>query len=353
MRKILILAGGSGGHLYPALAVADILVEKGFRVYLFTSKKRPSSVRFNRLEVIEGYSIGWDRSIIGGFRTIWSLGKDFILSFKLLNEIKPDLILGMGGYVSISPIFASLFFRIPRALHEQNILPGLANRILALFANKIFVSFPDTRFGFTKSKIVYTGLPLRRELYQLKRSNNRERFTILIMGGSQGARVINDILLDIIEKRLLDGLEFIHITGPREFERLKDRIEKITYPYYKVYSYVDDIWNIYKKSDLVISRAGAGSVIEFATVGLPAVLIPYKGAEGHQYLNAKWLADSGGAIVIEEDQLSVSHLVEVVSDIVKSNRINGMREAISNLSLPNGSYVLAEEVIKIITRRII
>jgi len=349
MKKILILAGGSGGHLYPALAVADILRENGFKVYIFTSKKRPSGIDFDGLEVIEGYSIGWDRSILGGFKTIWSLGKDFIFSFKMLRAIKPDLILGMGGYISISPIFASLIFNIPRVLHEQNIIPGLANRILALFVDKIFVSFPDTKFGISQSKVIYTGLPLRRELYQVKPSVNKDRFTVLVMGGSQGARIINDTVLEIVEKGLLDGIQITHITGPKEFERLRDRIEKVNYPYYKVYGFVNDIWNLYREADLVVSRAGAGSVIEFATVSIPAILIPYKGAEGHQYLNARWLADSGGAIIIEQDQLSALSLVEAILNIVKSDKINEMRESISRLSLPSGSYILTEELTKIIT----
>lgn len=348
MKKILILAGGSGGHLYPALAVADILIERGFRVYLFTSKKRPFNINLDGLEVIEGYSIGWDRSIPGIFKTILGLSRDFLLSLRLLKEIDPDLILGMGGYISVSPILASLFFDIPKVLHEQNITPGLANKILALFADKIFTSFPKTRFGISQSKVIYTGLPLRRELYQINRSHKKGDFTVLVMGGSQGARIINDVLLELLEKRLLDGIRFIHITGPREFERLKDRIRNIDYPYYKVYSYVDNIWTLYEEADLVISRAGASSVIEFATASLPAILIPYKGAEGHQYLNARWLAESGGAIIIDQDHLSALSLAETILDAVKSDKISKLRDSLTRLRLPNGSYALTEEIVKII-----
>lgn len=348
VKRILILAGGSGGHLYPALAVADILIEKGFKVYLFTSKKRPSGINFDGLEIIEGYSVGWDRSISGMFKTIWSLTRDFMLSIRLLKEINPDLVLGMGGYVSVSPIFVSIFFNIPKVLHEQNIIPGLANKILALFVDKIFVSFPETKFNVPRTKLVYTGLPLRKELYQIKYSNRRDKFTVLVMGGSQGARIINNVVLEIVERRLLKDIRFIHITGPKEFERLKDRIKSIDYPYYEVYSYVNDIWRLYGEADLVISRAGASSVIEFATVSLPAILIPYKGAEGHQCLNAKWLADSGGAIIIEQDHLSALSLAEAILDIIKSDKISKLKESIARLSVPNGSYTLAEEIIKII-----
>ncbi|HON72916.1 MAG TPA: glycosyltransferase, partial [bacterium] len=198
-------------------------------------------------------------------------------------------------------------------------------------------------------KTMPDDVPLRRELYQVKPSGNKDRFTILVMGGSQGARIINDTVLEIVEKGLLDGIKIIHITGPKEFERLRDRIEKVNYPHYKVYGFVKDIWNLYREADLVVSRAGAGSVIEFATVSIPAILIPYKGAEGHQYLNARWLADSGGAIIIEQDQLSALSLVEAILNIVKSDKINEMRESISRLNLPSGSYILTEELIKIIT----
>lgn len=348
MNRVLITAGGSGGHLYPALAVADVFLEKGFQVYLLTSKKRPANIKFNgNIRIIEGFSIGWNRSLAGMFVTSWSLFKDFILSFKVLSELRPVLVLGMGGYVSITPILTAFILGIPRAIHEQNIIPGLANRLLAPFVNKIFTSFPDTNFGTAQSKVVYTGLPLRKEFYNISPLNH-DKFTVLVMGGSQGARIINDTIVEIIEKRLMEDVKFIHITGTRDFERLKGKIERLKDQNYEVYSYREDVWTLYEKADLVISRAGAGSVVELATVSLPAILIPYKGAGGHQYLNAKWLVDNGGGVIIDQSQLSPTYLAEKIQKFKSINRAGIMLNRKKVLDLPKASYRLVEETLKMI-----
>ncbi|MGC8972464.1 MAG: undecaprenyldiphospho-muramoylpentapeptide beta-N-acetylglucosaminyltransferase [bacterium] len=348
MNRVLITAGGSGGHLYPALAVADIFLEKGFQVYLLTSKKRPANIKFNsNIKIIEGFSVGWNRSLTGIFVTSWSLLKDFILSFKILSELKPILVLGMGGYVSIAPILTAFIFGIPRAIHEQNIIPGLANRFLAPFVNKIFISFPNTNFGAVQSKTVYTGLPLRKELYNTRHFNH-DVFTVLVMGGSQGARIINDTIIEIVERKLIKDVKFIHITGARDFDRLKERIERLKSQNYEVYSYREDVWVLYEKADLVISRAGAGSVVELATVGLPAILIPYKGAEGHQYLNAKWFVDNGRGVIIDQSQLSPNYLAERIQEFRSMNRTEIMLNCEKVLDLPKASYKLVEETLKMV-----
>jgi len=349
MRNILITAGGSGGHLYPALAVANAFLEKGYQVYLLTSKKRPAKINLGDIRVIEGSSIGWDRTLLGFFKTSWSLIKDAILSFKLLLNLKPLLVLGMGGYVSIAPILVAYMFGIPRAIHEQNIIPGLANRFLAPFVSRIFVSFPDTNFGIFQTKVVYTGLPLRKELYTVKRSEHN-KFTVLIMGGSQGARIINETVLELVEKQMIKDkdIKFIHITGTRDFNRLKERIKKIKSQDYEVYSYREDVWTLYEEADLVISRAGAGSVIELATVNLPAILIPYKGAEGHQYLNAKWLVENGMGVIIDQSQLSANYLAEKIQELKLTAIGEDVKHRSKVLNLPNASYRIVEETLKII-----
>lgn len=347
MRNILITAGGSGGHLYPALAVANAFLEKGYQVYLLTSKKRPAKINFGDIRVIEGSSIGWDRTLPGLFKTSWSLIKDAILSFRILKKIRPLLILGMGGYVSIAPILVAYILGIPRAIHEQNIIPGLANRLLAPFVSRIFVSFPDTNFGIFQSKVIYTGLPLRKELYSVKPSEH-DKFTVLIMGGSQGARVINETVLELVEKQMINDVRFIHITGTRDFNRLKERIEKIKSYDYEVYSYREDVWTLYQEADLVISRAGAGSVIELATVNIPAILIPYKGAEGHQYLNAKWLMENGMGVIIDQSQLSANYLAEKIQELKLMSQSEKVQHRSKGINLPNASYRIVEEALKII-----
>ncbi|MCX7794929.1 MAG: UDP-N-acetylglucosamine--N-acetylmuramyl-(pentapeptide) pyrophosphoryl-undecaprenol N-acetylglucosamine transferase [bacterium] len=347
MRNILIAAGGSGGHLYPALAIAEVFIEKGFQVYLFTSKKRPANIRSNSINLLEGYSIGWDRSFKGIFRTFWSLLRDIVLSTRILLRLKPMLVLGMGGYTSISPILIAFIFGIPRAVHEQNIIPGLANKLLAPFVNRIFASFPDTNFGIFQRKVVYTGLPLRKEFYNIIPSKH-DKFTVLVMGGSQGARVINNTVLEMVENNLLKDVRIIHITGIKEYDRLKERIARVSSPDYEVYGYKEDIWTLYERVDLVISRSGAGTVIELATVNLPAILIPYKGAEGHQYLNAQWLAKRNKCLIVDQDKLSPKTLAEGILKFKDGINTRNVLDYSESSSLPDASYRVVEESLEII-----
>lgn len=318
-------------------------------VYLFVTKKRPKDITLVGSGIFETNSLGWDRTFLGGIRFIRSISIDFMSTYRILKEIGPDIVIGMGGYASLNPIIGAILLGIPRALHEQNVIPGLANRFLAPFVDRIFVSFPKSRY-LPKKKVVYTGLPLREEFYNVDyEDRNTDRTTIIVIGGSQGARRINEIILEMLENRLVDGINFIHITGHREFNRLRDRISRITYPFYNVYSYREDIWNLYKEADIAISRSGASSVIELATVKLPAILIPYEGAGGHQFYNAKWLEETGGAVVLRQDELSASILAKMILEIVNSERLAQMKRAVASLALPNAGYLLAKEISKLLS----
>jgi UDP-N-acetylglucosamine--N-acetylmuramyl-(pentapeptide) pyrophosphoryl-undecaprenol N-acetylglucosamine transferase len=327
-----------------------VLLNKGHCVYLFISKKRPKDISLGGFNFFETNSLGWDRTIIGGIKSLWSLNLDFISTLRKLKDIRPNIVVGIGGYASVTPVIGAVFLGIPRALHEQNIIPGLANRLLAPFVDRIFISFPQTIDYFLNEKVIYTGLPLRDEFYNIssESSKNTKRPTFIVMGGSQGARIINEVILEILERRLVDDVEFIHITGIKEFVRLRDRISNITYPFYRVYDYKEDIWNLYREADVAISRAGASSVTELATVKLPAILIPYEGAGGHQLYNAKWLKESGGAIVLKQSELSASALASLILEIANTDKLSQMKKAITNLAVPKASYVLAEEILKLL-----
>jgi UDP-N-acetylglucosamine--N-acetylmuramyl-(pentapeptide) pyrophosphoryl-undecaprenol N-acetylglucosamine transferase len=147
---------------------------------------------------------------------------------------------------------------------------------------------------------------------------------------------------------MINDVRFIHITGTRDFNRLKERIEKIKSHDYEVYSYREDVWTLYQEADLVISRAGAGSVIELATVNIPAILIPYKGAEGHQYLNAKWLMENGMGVIIDQSQLSANYLAEKIQELKLMSQSEKVQHRSKGINLPNASYRIVEEALKII-----
>ncbi len=336
--------------MYPAIALSRVLLKEGHLVYLFVTKKRPGTITLEGFDFFESNSLGWDRTFLGGLRFIRGLSRDFVSTLRRLKEIHPDIVVGMGGYASIDPIIGAALLGIPKVIHEQNVIPGLANRFLAPLVDRIFVSFPTSREYLPKKKVVYTGLPLREEFYAIKNKHSKttDMPTVIVLGGSQGARRINEVVLELLENKLIDDINLIHITGPTEFNRLKERIANVTYPFYTVYGYREDIWNLYREGDMAISRAGASSITELATMKLPAILIPYEGAGGHQLYNAKWLEHTGSAVVLRQNELSASTLARFILEIIGSEKLSQMKQAASRLDVPNASYVLAEEVLKLL-----
>lgn len=343
--RIVIASSGAGGHLAAALSIGEALRERvpDIEVFFLSSDYRIAK------RLVE--EVGFRYFRIYARSSIWGQICSFIRSGYLFGIIRPSLVIGTGGFASIGIVFWSWLFRVPRVLHEQNVIPGRANRLLAPLADKILVSFPESKRYFKRYKCRVTGMPLRfKDRLNKQDARTRlglfsDRFTILIMGGSLGAHSINQLIIDAIEKLTdyKDKVQFVHLTGTRDYEIVKEAYMKRGFK-----AYVEDFSRrmdvIYSSADMVISRAGSSSISEITFFGLPAILIPYPySRDKHQLKNAQVLADVGAAVVITDDRLT-----EVLTELINEpERLERMARQSKSLSKPDAAQAVVEELVNV------
>jgi len=346
--RILIAAGSSGGHIFPAIATAFRLKElddKNEVFFIGSKKKLDADILKN-----EGYkfdTISSDKKILS----------DFISAFSILRKYRPDIAVGFGGYVSFPMLAAAKIMGISTVIHEQNLVPGMANRVLANIADSIGVSFKDSkRFFLKKSRVCQIGNPIRVNLVRLQKTKalklfdlDEGRFTVLVMGGSQGAHFINDVVLETLKgmsKQERANFQFIHLSGMRDFDFVGRGHESVGVKG-RVFSFCDRMSEVYSASDLVISRAGASSISEIGFFGLPSILVPYPNIKVHQVDNAKFMEARGAAIVINQKDLTSGYLKEILLNLVRDRqRLKLLAENAANLSIPDAAQKLAREIMK-------
>jgi len=317
--RIVIAGGGTGGHLFPGIAVAqEFMARNPNSKILFVGTGRPfetkalSEANFAHKRITSEGIKGRGRG--NQAKAILKIPKGIFESVMILKRLRPDIVLGVGGY-SAGPLVAGAWLLgIKIVLHEQNILPGITNRILSRFADRVYVSFDDIPTGIYSKKVLYTGNPVRREILQYARnqkgleiddSQQKRHFVILILGGSQGAHSINMALLDAIEKiKDKDKFFFIHQTGVNDETRVKNAYQRYGMSS-RVQAFFNDMVRQYQKADLVICRAGATTVAEIKAIGRGAIFIPFPfAADDHQVLNARSLEKAGAAEMILEKNLN-------------------------------------------------
>jgi UDP-N-acetylglucosamine--N-acetylmuramyl-(pentapeptide) pyrophosphoryl-undecaprenol N-acetylglucosamine transferase len=329
--KILIAGGGTGGHIYPGIAVAEELkrLDPAIEI-LFVGGDRGLEGRVVPEAGFELVTIGarglprkaWWR-VPGALLS--NLGALFT-AIGIVNKQHPDVVLGTGGYVSAPVVVAAWLARKPVLLQEQNSIPGLTNRLLARLADEVHLAFTESRGWFAKKdRLKLSGNPVRRMILSGERKQALARFglaenvpTVFVFGGSRGARRINEATLDAMN-RLKGGLnaQFILQTGKEDFAWAKERAEKEQLPV-TVVPYLTHIHEAYAAADLVVCRAGAMTLAEIAACGVPAVLVPYPfAAYNHQETNAQNLAERGGAVLILDADLTGERLATEVQRLVK------------------------------------
>jgi UDP-N-acetylglucosamine--N-acetylmuramyl-(pentapeptide) pyrophosphoryl-undecaprenol N-acetylglucosamine transferase len=322
--RCLIAGGGTGGHLFPAIAVTNELKKKLNKVdVLFVvGRKKIEAEILNRygfqivsidVEGIKGR--GWKKSLA----VLCVLPKAMIQSAYTIKKFKPSVVLGVGGYSSGPVCLVAKFMGIPTAIHEQNTYPGLTNRLLSKIVERIFISFEESRKNFKKNSVV-TGNPVRKELFEEKREqkNNGDAFSILVLGGSQGAKAINKVIPECLSYLNENGLSprVLHQTGVNDFENVKKEyfLKSIKA---EIVPFIEDMKSAYEYADIVISRAGATTLFELAAAGKPSILVPYPyAANQHQKTNAMSLVQMGGAEMVEENDLSGEMLGRLIMKYV-------------------------------------
>jgi UDP-N-acetylglucosamine--N-acetylmuramyl-(pentapeptide) pyrophosphoryl-undecaprenol N-acetylglucosamine transferase len=319
------MAGGTGGHVFPALAVADYLEKAGWRIVWLGTKGGMEESLVSQ----KGYGIKFiDFSGLRGKNLmVWfTLPVRLLIAFwqsaKLLFQLRPDVVLGMGGYPAFpGGIMASLLNK-PLLIHEQNSIPGLTNKILVKFADKVLTGFPGSIKD--KKKVVFSGNPVRNEISQLDTPDNRYEgrsgnLKLLIIGGSLGAQALNTIV-----PQALNGVEG------------------------ELVVFIEDMAVQYSECDLVICRAGALTISELASAGIASILVPFPYAvDNHQTYNAKFLSSNGAAVLLPEDELTPGSLANLLSGLTREKLLEMAMKA-RELAKPNATRIVAEECMEMI-----
>ncbi|MDP3995898.1 MAG: undecaprenyldiphospho-muramoylpentapeptide beta-N-acetylglucosaminyltransferase [bacterium] len=369
--KILFTGGGTGGHVVPIIAIARELkkIYKGNDLQLFFLG--PKDRIDSNLLMLEGIKV---KNIKAGKLRRYADLKSFfqnlddifikipigiLQSFFYIFLLSPDLIFSKGGFGSIPGVIASKMLFVPVFLHESDIAPGFANKILRGFALEIFTSFPKTEH-FSPKKLILVGNPIRKELFTSSQEEARKFFgieskkpVILIIGGSQGSQRINDEILEVLPQ-LLERFEIIHQCGEKSYATIKKEISVIINerlePFYRLYSFLEelDLRQSYAAADIIIGRAGSGTIFEIAASGKPSILVPLpEAAQNHQLKNAYAYQESGGSMVIEENNFSSHFLLEkLISLFENPSKLKEMSKKAKEFSKPEAGWIIANYLIE-------
>ena len=362
--RVIISGGGTGGHIFPAVSIANAIkaLQPNAKILFVGALGRMEMQRVPAA----GYEIK-GLPIRGFFRPLWKpanigVAIDYLkskwLAKKILQEFKPDVAVGVGGYASSAALGAANSLGIPTLIQEQNSYAGLANKNLAKNAEKICVAYEGMERFFPAGKILMTGNPVRQNLLDTTISREeavkRQGFdpakkTILLVGGSLGARTINESVLQHLDLVTSSSdVQFIWQTGKYYSAEIAKRLEGKDIPNLKVTDFITDMGTAYKAADLVISRAGASSISEFCLIGKPVILVPSPNvAEDHQTKNALALSTKDAAIYVKDAE-APGMLLKLAIDTVKNDaKLQSLHENVLKLALPNSAEIIAKEVIKL------
>ncbi|MFH2057307.1 MAG: undecaprenyldiphospho-muramoylpentapeptide beta-N-acetylglucosaminyltransferase [Pseudomonadota bacterium] len=357
--KLIIAGGKTGGHLFPGIAIAQALERMSENAkILFVGTDAPFET--NTLQAY-GYAHKaiYSKPIKGG--SLWGklISVSIVLisltqSLIIMKTIKPDFVIGVGGFSSFAVVLAAWLLNIPTAIQEQNAVPGMTNRMLARFARTIFTSFEHTQGFSNNPKVHYVGNPVRKiKLSDADKDStdldiHPDRFTLLITGGSQGASSINTAMMNAFE--LMDNpnrFNIIHQTGIKEEAQIQKRYKQLNIKA-TAKAFFHDMPNIQKMADLIITRAGAGILSELCIHGKPAILIPFPhAADDHQTVNAKTLEEQGAAVMINDAQLTGSSVKAMIENLMQDrSRLEKMGKAIKALAMPDADKTIATHILQ-------
>ena len=352
MKSILIMAGGTGGHIFPGLAVADEMRAAGWDVTWMGGRGGMEE----RLVPSRGYRGEWIRARAArgkGLLQKLLLPANLLVSFwesaRLIRRLKPDVVLGLGGYVAFpGGMMASLLDR-PLALHEQNAVAGLANRVLAKLGDKVMVAFPGAL-----ANAEWTGNPVRADIASLglpeERFRNRSGpLRILVVGGSLGAQVLNEVLPKALAL-CPNQFQVVHQAGEKHLQTLRENYRAAGVSG-ELIAFIDDMATRYAEADLVICRAGAVTVAELAASGLASILVPFPHAvDDHQTANARFLADRGAAVLLPQNDLNAERLAALIRGFDRPKLLKMAKKA-RGLGKPEAARVVAQRCIELAEAR--
>ena len=348
--NILLTTGGTGGHIFPALAVAEEVRQRHPQAkLLFVGSLYGPEARLVRLAGIpfeglpvRGFLGRGLKSVEAGFRMTWAVGK----ALGIVRQFKPDVVAGFGSYAAFAPMLAGRLLGVPTMLHEQNAIAGASNRVLAKLARRICLSLPETE-GFAPDKCVLTGNPVRagvNEAGRLPRARGARR--LLIMGGSQGAHAFNSFVVDRLDLLREAGVDIRHQTGSADENYVRAAYVAAGFAPSCVSAFIDDMAAAYAWADVALCRSGATTVAELCAAGLPSVLVPFPYAvHDHQTRNAEVLARSGAAILVRESRMITDGLENTLVQLLNDS---GERTRMSVAALASARPDAASRVVSVL-----
>ncbi len=357
--KLVMAGGGTGGHLFPALALAEEFRMKDPGVEIIFMGGRGGLEE--RIVPKYGYPLevfdveGLKRS--AGLKRVRALGKaarSTLRAIGLLRSMRPDGVIGSGSYSSAPVVMAARILGIKTAILEQNALPGLTNRLLGKVVDRIYIAFDQARGFFPGGRTILAGNPVRRSIIDdggEREKRKDKRFSILVFGGSQGATAVNAAFLDATEylTDIWPNLRVVHQAGTEGYQAVKEAYKRKNIKV-ELHRFIDDMASAYRSSDLVVCRAGATSIAEITALGIAPVLIPYPfAADDHQTVNARCLEEAGAAVMIRQDRLTGSTLAEAIRRLYeKPDDLKSMREKVKGFGRPQAGETIAADFLKVI-----
>jgi len=350
--RVMIAGGGTGGHVIPALAVAAELRQRGCEDVLLVGTSRGLEARLAprnglRLETIDVGALKrvgvWQAGA-----TLLQLPLSFLQAARVLEAFRPHVVYGVGGYASGPVLLMAAMKNIPVVVHEPNAMPGFANRVLAPLVSRALVAFPEAARFFPTGRVEQVGVPVRREFFTVPQKDHRPPYTILIFGGSQGARRINEAMIESLRlfASCKETMRFIHQTGEKDLARVQAAFaEHGIAQQAEVLPFIEDMPAAFARADLLVCRSGASTVAEINAAGKAAILVPFPfAADDHQLKNARSLERAGAARVLLNDELSGQRLFDAVRELLP--RLQEMEQNSRALAQPRA----AEKIVDILER---
>ena len=350
---VAIACGGTGGHLFPGIAVGDELMRRGCEILLLVSEKEIDEQAVKSaygMRVVALPAVGLQARQLKRF--VWGFAKSFLAVRRVFAKRRPKVVLGMGGFACAPPILAGKTFGAATFLHESNSIPGKANRLLAPFVNQVFVGFPQASARLHNRKVMVSGTPVRPQFQPTVSDPCRQalgldpkRPVLLIMGGSQGAAAVNKLVFEALPmlRRTAPDLQFLHLTGPNDEANARAQYAAQNVKAV-VHTFLTEMELALGAATVVVSRAGASSMAELAAMQVPAILIPYPtAADNHQFYNAHAFASEGAAIRLDQGGVTGDQLAGHILQLLRES--NEMKAHIAHWHAPNAASLIADQII--------
>lgn len=352
-KNIVIAGGGTGGHIYPGIAIARAILKKDPEVkihFVGTSAGLETKIvprEGFKLHLIESGKLNMRGHFGKKLQTLLKIPQGIIQSLRLLWRLKPIYVIGVGGYASGPFVLAASLIGFPTAIWEPNAMPGMANRLLSRFVDKCFIVFKEARVHLKNKNILQTGMPVREEIAKAQvQPRNDEKFHLLSFGGSQGARAINNVLSDaLLKSDWTQNLSVVHQTGPLDYKVISDKnrgagCEVATF------DFIFEMPKYYSWADIIVSRGGASSIAEAAAFGIIPIIIPLPAADDHQKKNAESLVEKNAGRMILQKDLTPERLIQEIQTLRNDKALRAeMVQNIKSFYIPEAAERIAKEIL--------